>query len=59
MSTFRAHGMNLAIELEDEDFSILDPVDIAFDLFLGLEVRQGGNVFELIFLRHFARLGLG
>lgn len=58
MSTFRTHGMNLVIEIEDQDLPTLDPVDFAFDFLLGFEVRQGGDIFELIFLRHFARIGL-
>lgn len=44
--------MNLVVQLEDEDLSILDPLDFIFKLVVGTKVREGGEVFELIFLGH-------
>lgn len=52
MSTFMAQGMILAVILDDEDLGVLDALDLGLDLVEVLEVRQGGDVFEFVFLRH-------
>lgn len=52
MRTARAKCMDLVVELEDENLPILDPLDFIFELVVRTNIREGGEVLELIFLGH-------
>lgn len=50
MCTARAHGMDLAIELEGQHLAIGDTFDLAFEFLHGLEIRERGDILKLVFL---------
>lgn len=48
-------SVNLVLDLDDQYLPTFDALDLCFLLVAVLEVRQGGDVFELEFLRHLER----
>ena len=56
MGTSRTQGVDLAVILHQEDLSILDTFDLALDFVHVLDVREGRDVFQTVFLGHFRRL---
>lgn len=37
---------------EDEHFSIVDTLDLAFNLLVRRKIREGGDAFQFVFLGH-------